>query len=64
MGTDLARMLIVSGLLIAGVGAAALAADRVGLGRLPGDLRFGGDGFRVEIPSPPACSPRWWRRRR
>jgi hypothetical protein len=36
--SQLARWLIVSGLLIAGLGVLLLWGDRIGLGRLPGDL--------------------------
>jgi hypothetical protein len=36
--SQLARWLIVSGLLIAGLGVLLLWGDRLGLGKLPGDL--------------------------
>jgi hypothetical protein len=44
-------MLVVIGLVIAGLGLVLAFADRVPLlGRLPGDLSFGGDGWAVYIP--------------
>lgn len=47
----LARLLIVAGLLTAGLGLLLLAAGRVPfLGRLPGDLRFETDGLSVYVP--------------
>jgi hypothetical protein len=36
--SQLARWLIVSGLLVAGLGVLLLWGDRLGLGRLPGDM--------------------------
>jgi hypothetical protein len=48
---QLGRMLLVVGILFAVVGVALLFADRVPLlGRLPGDLSFGGDNWKVYIP--------------
>ena len=45
------RMLVVIGLVIAGLGLVLAFADRVPLlGRLPGDLSFSGDGWAVYIP--------------
>ena len=49
--TDLGRLLVVVGVLLAVVGAALMLGDRVPLlGRLPGDLSFGGDNWRVYVP--------------
>ena len=48
---QLGRMLLVVGILLAVVGVALVFADRVPLlGRVPGDLSFGGDNWKVYIP--------------
>ena len=47
---DIGRMQLVLGVLVALVGALLVGADRLGLGRLPGDLRFGGGNVRVYVP--------------
>jgi hypothetical protein len=50
---SLGRVLLVTGLLLALVGAALLAAERLPwlrLGRLPGDLRFERGNFRFYFP--------------
>lgn len=48
---QIGRALLVAGVLIAAVGLALTFADRVPLlGRLPGDLRFGGDRFVLYVP--------------
>lgn len=48
---QLGRMLLFVGILIAVIGVALVFAGRVPfLGRLPGDLSFGGDGWTVYIP--------------
>jgi hypothetical protein len=44
------RWLIISGLIIAAVGAAILLLGRVGLFRLPGDIEIVGRNWRVFIP--------------
>lgn len=47
---DLARvLLVVGGVLVAG-GLVLLAGSKLGLGRLPGDLRFGSGNTRVYVP--------------
>lgn len=49
--SQLGRALLVAGLVIAGIGLALTFADRVPfLGRLPGDIRLGGDRVTVYIP--------------
>jgi len=48
---QLGRVLLFVGVLIAAIGLALVFADRIPLiGRLPGDLTFGGEGWRVYIP--------------
>lgn len=48
---QIGRALLVAGVLIVVVGLALTFADRVPLlGRLPGDLRFGGDRFVLYVP--------------
>jgi hypothetical protein len=45
------RALVIAGVVIAVVGLGLMFADRVPfIGRLPGDLRLGGDGWTVYIP--------------
>ncbi len=47
---NLGTMLLVMGLAIAALGALILLGGRIGLGRLPGDLRFGGEGWGCFVP--------------
>ncbi len=48
---SIGRMLFVAGLAIAAIGLALTFADRVPLlGRLPGDIRLGGDRVTVYVP--------------
>lgn len=48
---EIGRTLIVAGTLIVLLGIALSLGDRIPLlGRLPGDLRFGGDGWTVYAP--------------
>ncbi len=49
-GTSLGRTLIVIGLVVVVVGVALVAGNRIGLGRLPGDLSFGRGNVRVYAP--------------
>jgi Protein of unknown function (DUF2905). len=60
MISSIGKGLLVAGLILAGVGALVLAVDRVEwvralwarlpLGRLPGDIRWRGEGFSVYFP--------------
>jgi len=50
MMTDLARALLVIGVLLVLAGGLFLLADRLGLGRLPGDLDLTIGPIRVWIP--------------
>lgn len=43
-------MLLLAGLVLIGLGALALLAASLGLGRLPGDLELRGRNVRVFIP--------------
>jgi len=47
---DVGRFLIVAGTVIIVVGVVFLFADKFPIGRLPGDIRFGNDRFRLYIP--------------
>lgn len=49
---SLGKWLVVIGLIVAVLGVLVWLAARLGfpLGRLPGDLRFGGNGWSVSIP--------------
>ncbi len=48
--TDIGRVLLGLGAVLAVVGGVLVLAGRAGLSRLPGDLSFGGDSVRVYIP--------------
>lgn len=51
MERTLGRILLMSGLLLAALGALLLLSGRLGwLGRLPGDIRFTRDGMSIYIP--------------
>lgn len=47
---EIGRVLIGVGAVLATLGVALVLAGRAGLGRLPGDFSFGGDGARVYVP--------------
>ncbi len=49
-GSGIGRTLIVVGVLVVLVGIALVAGNRVGLGRLPGDVSFERGNFRVYAP--------------
>jgi len=45
------RVLVIAGVVILVIGLGLMFADRVPfVGRLPGDLTFGGDGWSVYVP--------------
>ena len=47
---DIGRLLLGAAAVLAVLGGMLILAGRAGMGRLPGDLSFGGEGFRVYIP--------------
>jgi len=47
---DTGRFLIIAGTVIVVLGLVFLMADKIPIGRLPGDLKFGGERFRIYIP--------------
>ncbi len=47
---DIGRALVGLAALLAVMGGVLMFAGRAGLGRLPGDLSFGGNGVRVYVP--------------
>jgi hypothetical protein len=47
---DVGRILLVVGLLIAGVGLLAVVGFRIPLGNLPGDIRIEGENGTIVIP--------------
>ena len=47
---DIGRLLVGLAVVLAVLGGVFMLAARAGLGRLPGDISFGGDGLRVYIP--------------
>lgn len=50
MAEQLGKFLLLLGLAAAGVGILLLAAGRLGLGRLPGDIVWRGESWTVYIP--------------
>jgi hypothetical protein len=44
------KVLILAGVVLVAVGLIVLAAQRLGLGRLPGDIVIERDGFTLYIP--------------
>jgi len=47
---DVGRFLVAAGTVVVVIGVLLLLADKVPLGRLPGDLRIGGGRFGVYLP--------------
>ncbi len=47
---NLAKILVVAGIVLVVAGLLVGVGSRLGLGRLPGDLRFGSDNVRVYVP--------------
>lgn len=47
---DTGRFLIIAGAVIVAVGMFFMIADKIPLGRLPGDLHFGSGRFRIYVP--------------
>jgi hypothetical protein len=45
-----AKLLIVTGFVLVGVGLVWLLGERLGLGRLPGDILIEREGTRIYIP--------------
>lgn len=50
MPDQLGRFLLIAGLAVAAVGAVLLLAGKLGLGRLPGDIVWEGENWRVYVP--------------
>jgi Protein of unknown function (DUF2905) len=50
VGPELGRILLVIGLIVAGVGLLAVLGVRLPLGRLPGDIHIGGENSGIFIP--------------
>ena len=50
MTPDIGRILVVVGLLIAGVGLLAVLGFRIPFGNLPGDVRIEGENSSIVIP--------------
>jgi hypothetical protein len=46
----MAKVLILAGVVLVSVGLTVLAAQRFGLGRLPGDIVIERDGFTLYLP--------------
>jgi hypothetical protein len=44
------RFLVIAGTVILVIGLVFLMSDKLPIGRLPGDLRLGGDRFRIYLP--------------
>lgn len=50
MGSDLGKILIISGLLLVGIGLLLTFASKFGYTRLPGDIRFERENFTFFFP--------------
>jgi len=50
MPEQLGRFLLVTGLVVAGIGLILVVAGKFGIGRLPGDILWEGDGWTVYVP--------------
>lgn len=50
MSEQLGRVLLLVGLVTAGIGLVLLLAVRLGIGRLPGDIVWRGENWSVYIP--------------
>lgn len=48
---EVGRFLVIAGTVVIVLGVVFLFADKLPVGRLPGDFRLGGDRFRVYIPA-------------
>jgi len=44
------RFLLIAGVVIVALGVVFMMADKLPLGRLPGDFSFGGSRFRIYVP--------------
>jgi hypothetical protein len=47
---DTGKFLLIAGTVIIALGLIFLMADKFPIGRLPGDLKIGGERFRIYIP--------------
>jgi len=47
---DMGKFLVIAGTVILALGLVFLLSDKLPIGRLPGDLKFGGERFRIYIP--------------
>jgi len=47
---DIGRFLLVAGIILAALGCLFLIADKIPLGKLPGDINIGKNNFRIHIP--------------
>ncbi|MGH7685881.1 MAG: DUF2905 domain-containing protein [Candidatus Dormibacteria bacterium] len=48
--TDIGKLFVIIGLVIAAVGGVIMVARRLGLGHLPGDVTVSGNGFSLFFP--------------
>jgi hypothetical protein len=47
---DAGRFLVIAGAVIVVIGMFFMLADKIPLGRLPGDLHIGGGRFKIHVP--------------
>jgi len=47
---DVGRFLVLAGTVIVVIGLVFMVSDKLPIGRLPGDVRLGGERFRIYIP--------------
>jgi hypothetical protein len=47
---DVGRFMVLAGTIILVIGLLFMVSDKIPIGRLPGDIQFGSDKFRIHIP--------------
>ena len=47
---DIAKLLIISGILLATAGVVVLLINKFGITKIPGDMKFGDENFKVYFP--------------
>lgn len=47
---NLGKWLVAAGILLVVIGLAIMLGGKIGLGRLPGDIRYESDGTRIYVP--------------
>ena len=47
---EIGRFLVIAGIVLAVIGILFIMADKIPLGKLPGDINIGKNNFRVHVP--------------